>query len=151
MNTCEIALGRMPQNIFDEESLFQVLDWCRLATSHYLRPCRPDFRRKSNPQFYVSVKRPMIHAHSCVVVCRIVVPSLAVVDLRGLFTNILRVCLLWNRRENCVTNMIISHKYTVAIGIQSRGKYVTSAMKWPFLVWTVAKIRNDPLHVLLTY
>ena len=35
----EIALGRMPQNTFEDKSaLVQVMAWCRQATSHYLEP-----------------------------------------------------------------------------------------------------------------
>ena len=38
--SCDIALGRMPQNPFrDKSTLVQVMAWCRQATSHYLDQC----------------------------------------------------------------------------------------------------------------
>ena len=40
--SCEIAFTRMPQIAYDDEStLFQVMIWCGLATSHYLSQCWP--------------------------------------------------------------------------------------------------------------
>ena len=42
MSICEIALGWMPQNTFDEKSaLVQVMVCCCQATSHYLSKCCP--------------------------------------------------------------------------------------------------------------
>ena len=36
-NSCEITLGWMPQETFDDKStLVHVMAWCRQATSHYL-------------------------------------------------------------------------------------------------------------------
>ena len=64
--SCEIALRRMPQNPFDDTStLVQVMDWCRLATSHYLIQCWPKFMLPygiTRPQWVnYSMAVPQIH------------------------------------------------------------------------------------------
>ena len=42
--SCEIALGWITQNIFNDKStLIRVMAWCRQATNHYLNQCWPRF------------------------------------------------------------------------------------------------------------
>ena len=41
-NSCEIALGCISQNPFNDKStLFHVMAWYHQATSHYMKQCRP--------------------------------------------------------------------------------------------------------------